>query len=69
VLKDPFLTPDMRKDPFVTVGVRKACPDDITGAASDATWAADRAESIKDAKVTTGLYFDPDGSAHDDQRP
>lgn len=41
-----------------------ACPDDISGAATDAAWAADRIESIKDAKLTTGLYFDPDGTQH-----
>ncbi|TDV53758.1 DddA-like double-stranded DNA deaminase toxin [Actinophytocola oryzae] len=41
-----------------------ACPDSITAAASDAAWAADRSESIKDAKLTTGLYYDPDGTQH-----
>jgi hypothetical protein len=41
-----------------------ACPDDITSAATDAAWATDRIESIKDAKLTTGLYYDSDGTQH-----
>jgi len=40
------------------------CPDGIDGAATDAEWAADRYESIKDATVTTGLFFDEDGTEH-----
>lgn len=41
-----------------------ACPDDITAAASDATWAAARLESIAGRKVTTGLAYDEDGAEH-----
>ena len=41
-----------------------ACPADITAAASDAAWAAERVETIKDAKLTTGLFYDPDGTEH-----
>ncbi|HEV7648579.1 MAG TPA: hypothetical protein VGP26_10485 [Actinophytocola sp.] len=33
------------------------CPNGIDAAASDAEWAADRYESIKEAKVTTGLLM------------
>jgi hypothetical protein len=42
------------------------CPDSLEGAATDAEWAADRIESLreKDAKVTTGLFYDPDGTQH-----
>lgn len=40
------------------------CPDDITAAANDARWAAARIEAIKDAKLTTGLFYDPDGTEH-----
>lgn len=44
----------------------EACPDSITAAASDAAWAANRIASLrnKDAKVTTGLFFDADGTEH-----
>lgn len=40
------------------------CPDSLGGAATDAEWAADRIESLrgKDAKLTTGLFFDADGA-------
>jgi hypothetical protein len=43
-----------------------ACPDDITAAASDAAWAADRIEWLRTnvTKVTTGLFFDADGTEH-----
>jgi hypothetical protein len=40
------------------------CPDSLDGAVNDAEWAADRYESIKDATVTTGLFFDEDGTMH-----
>ncbi|MGB3441191.1 MAG: hypothetical protein WBA97_20770 [Actinophytocola sp.] len=40
----------------------ETCPDSISTAANDAAWAADRIESIKDAKLTTGLYYDRDGT-------
>lgn len=40
------------------------CPDNITGAATDAAWAADRIASIADEKPTVGLYFDSDGTGH-----
>lgn len=42
------------------------CPDSITAAASDPTWAADRIASLRDtdAKVTTGLFYDADGTEH-----
>jgi hypothetical protein len=41
-----------------------ACPDNITAAISDADWAAARIETIKDAKLTTGLFYDSDGTEH-----
>lgn len=43
-----------------------ACPDDITAAANDAEWAADRIASLQDAdaKVTSGLFYDKDGTEH-----
>jgi len=43
-----------------------ACPDDITAAANDAEWAADRIASLRDAdaKVTSGLFYDEDGAEH-----
>ncbi|GAB3443635.1 hypothetical protein GCM10027436_30800 [Actinophytocola sediminis] len=42
------------------------CPDGLHDAANDAEWAADRLTSLKDAdaKVTTGLFFDADGTEH-----
>src|SRR5262245_5169695 len=40
------------------------CPDNLTTAANDAEWAADRYESIKDTNITTGLFFDEDGTEH-----
>src|SRR5206468_6657706 len=41
-----------------------ACPDSVTGAAGDASWAADRIASIADEKITTGLLYDADGAQH-----
>jgi hypothetical protein len=43
-----------------------ACPDDVTAAASDAEWAEGRIASLrdKDAKITTGLFYEPDGTEH-----
>lgn len=40
------------------------CPDSLDGAATDAGWAADRIASLQhaDAKVTTGLFYDQDGT-------
>lgn len=42
------------------------CPDGIEAATTDAEWAADRIASLReaDAKLTTGLYYDPDGTEH-----
>lgn len=40
------------------------CPDSLSGAVNDAEWAADRYESIADATITTGLFFDEDGNAY-----
>lgn len=40
------------------------CPDGIDAAATDARWAVDRYERIKDATLTTGLFFDEDGTEH-----
>ncbi|MGB3445050.1 MAG: DddA-like double-stranded DNA deaminase toxin [Actinophytocola sp.] len=42
------------------------CPDSLEGAATDAEWAADRIESLreKNAKVTTGLFYETDGIQH-----
>ena len=44
----------------------EGCPDSITAAASDAAWAAERIASLRDAdaKVTTGLFYDADGTEH-----
>ncbi|OLF11450.1 hypothetical protein BLA60_10765 [Actinophytocola xinjiangensis] len=42
----------------------EACPDSLSGAATDAGWAAARLESIADKKVTTGLAYDQDGTEH-----
>lgn len=42
----------------------QGCPDSIGTAATDAGGAAERYESIRDAKITTGLLFDPDGTEH-----
>ncbi|WP_162292959.1 DddA-like double-stranded DNA deaminase toxin [Actinophytocola xinjiangensis] len=39
------------------------CPDSLTDAVTDAAWAADRYDSIADATITTGLFFDEDGNA------
>ncbi|WP_139190599.1 DddA-like double-stranded DNA deaminase toxin [Actinokineospora iranica] len=43
-----------------------ACPDSISAAAEDAEWAAARIASLReaDAKVTTGLFYDSDGTEH-----
>ncbi|HEV2777873.1 MAG TPA: DddA-like double-stranded DNA deaminase toxin [Actinophytocola sp.] len=41
-----------------------SCPENIAAAAGDATWAAGRYATIKDAKITTGLFYDADGSEH-----
>lgn len=38
------------------------CPTSI--GAADAQWAAGRWATIKDAKVTTGLFYDQDGAEH-----
>jgi hypothetical protein len=42
------------------------CPDGIGAAAIDAEWATARIESLRaaDAKVTTGLFYDEDGTEH-----
>jgi hypothetical protein len=40
------------------------CPANIDAADHDAQWAASRWATIKDAKVTTGLYYDRDGTEH-----
>jgi hypothetical protein len=40
------------------------CPTSIGAADSDAHWAANRWATIKDAKVTTSLYYDQDGAEH-----
>ncbi|MGQ0840904.1 DddA-like double-stranded DNA deaminase toxin [Actinokineospora sp.] len=43
-----------------------SCPDNITAAANDAEWAADQIKSLResDAKVTTGVFYEPDGTKH-----
>lgn len=40
------------------------CPTSVAAADGDAHWAADRWSTIKDAKVTTGLFYDQDGHEH-----
>lgn len=42
-----------------------SCPTSISGAMSDAKWAADRFATIKDKYVTTGLMYDQDGIEHE----
>lgn len=37
------------------------CPADIGAADGDAPWAAQRIATIANAKLTTGLFYDPDG--------
>lgn len=44
--------------------VADGCPEGLDGAASDAGWAAARIESIADAKVTTILAYDEDGTEY-----
>jgi hypothetical protein len=40
------------------------CPTSIGAADGDAQWAANRWATIKDTKVTTGLFYDQDGAEH-----
>ncbi|HEX4700714.1 MAG TPA: DddA-like double-stranded DNA deaminase toxin [Pseudonocardiaceae bacterium] len=40
------------------------CPTSVDIAGSDPHWAASRWSTIKDAKVTTGLFYDQDGHEH-----
>ena len=40
------------------------CPSDVTEAAGDAEWAADRFATIADRKLTAGLFYDSKGSRH-----
>ena len=40
------------------------CPSDIDDAVGDAQWAAARLATIKDTKITTGLFYDEDGTEH-----
>ena len=40
------------------------CPASIDAAEGDGRWAAARWATLTDAKVTTGLFYDPDGSEH-----
>lgn len=42
-----------------------ACPDSIDAAANDATWAADRLDTIADDPQTAGLFYGPDGAVHE----
>lgn len=41
------------------------CPDAISGAMTDASWAADRLEGIAKKKETAGLFYDADGMLHE----
>jgi hypothetical protein len=41
------------------------CPDAISGAMTDAAWAADRLEGITKKKETAGLFYDPDGMLYE----
>jgi hypothetical protein len=41
-----------------------SCPDAISSAMIDSSWAADRLASIADQRETTGLFYDPDGMLH-----
>jgi hypothetical protein len=40
------------------------CPADFAAAEGDRRWAADRYDMIKNDKVTTGLFYDEDGTEH-----
>ena len=40
------------------------CPASVDAAEGDARWAAARWATLTDAKVTTGLFYDPDGNEH-----
>jgi len=42
-----------------------SCPDAISGAMTDANWAADRLETIVKRKETAGLFYDADGMLHE----
>ncbi|TDP96710.1 DddA-like double-stranded DNA deaminase toxin [Labedaea rhizosphaerae] len=41
------------------------CPDALSEAMVDASWAADRLDGIAKKKVTAGLFYDPDGMLHE----
>lgn len=41
------------------------CPTSIREAAVDPRWAADRWATIKNDKITTGLFYDQDGNEHE----
>jgi hypothetical protein len=51
--------------PQAQADTASACPDGLKGAATDSGWAADRLGSIADAHVTTGLFYDVDGTKHE----
>lgn len=40
------------------------CPTDFTTAEGNRRWAAARYDTIRNAKVTTGLFYDQDGTEH-----
>ena len=40
------------------------CPDSVAQADSNAQWAGTRIDTIKDERVTTGLFYDEDGHEH-----
>lgn len=44
--------------------VAGGCPDGLKAAATDASWAADRIETIADEKPTVLLAYDQDGAEH-----
>ena len=50
--------------PQAQADTASGCPNNIGGASSDAGWAADRYASIKGDKLTTGLFYDQDGTEH-----
>jgi hypothetical protein len=40
----------------------EGCPDSLQGAVDNESWVRDRLESITDAEITTGLYYDTTGA-------
>ncbi|HEX4700909.1 MAG TPA: DddA-like double-stranded DNA deaminase toxin [Pseudonocardiaceae bacterium] len=40
------------------------CPTNATAAATDSRWAASRLAGISASKITTGLFYDEDGTEH-----